>query len=276
MDPRRLKGGSQLSKMQLMTFGSLKDDAIVVQDGNYVSVYKKHYADFGRTIFTKVAIEGGFESIMREAQAYERLNGSNKLVGLQGTVVPKMLRVGFFLMGQRIALSTRYAGEPLVEEVMASRVVLTHEMIDQAEKDLAKIHERGVLHGDLENVYNLLVSQKGPHRIVFVDFGRCMLRAEEGEPLGEAFISKDAWEAWAADEQSILREKLQELMGLEPAATQGNSPVREVSESGRPCMENASVTIDGSEDPPNDSCDLDTDPPLARQDTEFGPSYSFC
>ena len=136
------------------------------------------------------------EELKHEIEVYEKLSN------LQGKVVPRFLYAGSIVdaskwvipeKGEIYAFATTYEGRSL-----SSIDALSHESVSQAVDDLGKIHECGVLHGDLE--LRNLVLDEGSKQIKFVDFGNA-------ETL-EEFETREEFEKECNQEIQTLKNEL--------------------------------------------------------------------
>ena len=90
------------------------------------------------------------------------VNVYNKLKAYQGDIIPKLLWRGRMAGGAVDALVTEYAGDELPEKLNKTQAM-------NVRYALGKIHEAGVIHGDIE-LRNFLLKKDTKDEIVVVDF----------------------------------------------------------------------------------------------------------
>ena len=154
----------------------------------------KYFAYGGSPAFKSMSsqdIERRLERLRRERDTYDRLTS------LQGDTVPAMVWSGDLLEGMVWAVATEYSGQPL--DKLAEAGSLAPHTANSARRALRRLHESGVLHGDVR-LAQFVVDEHG--RVRVLDFELARWREEEQD------LSDEAWNELCAEENEALAKLL--------------------------------------------------------------------
>lgn len=118
------------------------------------------------------------------------------LTDLQGDVIPRLLWFGEILVGAGTALATEYGGQALSEEE------ITPQLRDDMIAALAKVHEKGVLHGDIK-VENFIKDEQGRVRIIDFAFAKFRGDLPFGNVRGDV-VSQARWQQATEKELAMV------------------------------------------------------------------------
>jgi len=196
-DPRRNMIPSPLTLQQELSV--LEGDAKFVTRSRVGDVYRKSFNGID-TVYKlhswalpRENDMGSHEDIDRELRRERR--AYKILKNLQGKFVPRFLKYAPLIEHFIDVFATEYAGEPLT----SVNDVMDKSFVQSALKALQEIHSKGVLHGDVENLNNLLISPQD--QAVFVDFGACKFKAKDE-------IDDVTWEKLTKHEYETLQNAL--------------------------------------------------------------------
>jgi len=184
----------------LSMLGELEGDAQPIGSGRTGHVYRKVLG--GKDVAIKIVMFGvdrdkdePMESELlveldREEQAYGALSD------LQGNVIPRFFGQCRLQLGQ--CLVTEFVGLT----AFAALESITRGQMKSALEGLAAIHARNVLHGDVENLNNVLWDND-KQKAVWIDFGCSCVRSTE---------SMEQWTLFTKDETQTCEAKLEKKL----------------------------------------------------------------
>lgn len=110
----------------------------------------------------------------------------------QGSLIPRLLWYGEMIEGRADALATEYCGRALDSE----KEKITAVEVQMAQKSLSKLHECGVLHGDIRE-QNYVVTEDGSS-VRIIDFGWGKTKKE--------FETEESWDQAVTIEMKRFKE----------------------------------------------------------------------
>ena len=196
-DPRRNAPDSGLTFEQHMSpLGSLEGDAVPIGSGRTGWVVRKRFDEIDMAVKLLCPSrypdedEPSVETLSAELDNEERIY--RKLEALQGEIVPRCFGCRWFGILDIEAFVTEYVGPSVAK---SDGKVLAHQA-ESAVQALKRIHKAGVLHGDVDNLGNVLWDESR-QCAMFIDFAFGRFRDD--------FASENEWLDAVRKEEEELR-----------------------------------------------------------------------